>query len=197
MQNKPSLPDAIFGRIAQATVQPWSRRTFISRLAGAAIFFISAAKYTHAQEGGCTPASCVGCCGPLAYGTCPWVEGCCAYSYRGTINYFLDNPLTQQCCGNSGPIGLGTETNPLQCCEYSCSSYTPPGGSPEWDCATSAGYYPSTQGCCNDGVYNLCTQGCCDGLVTYNLSTTCCCGGGDGTTIACVPDSTLVPPPGC
>jgi hypothetical protein len=55
----------------------------------------------------------------------------------------------------------------------------------------------ATQGCCNDGVYNLCTQGCCDGLKTFNLSTTCCCGTGNGATIACIPDPTLVPPPGC
>jgi hypothetical protein len=195
MQNKPSLPDRLFGNIAQITARPrrnTSRRTFIQRIAGLGLFLFSVTEIARGQEGGgCDPwdqpDDCF-CCSPYAgsFQICndpdcgapssPDCTGCC---YGACIGVYSYNMSTQQCCGVNGPISIDE-----MCCQYNCGTC----------CSKSAGYDPDTQGCCGDGVYDKCTQGCCSGI-TYELATQCCCPCGCIET--CIPDSTTYPPPGC
>jgi hypothetical protein len=206
MSKPPPNPDTVFAKIAQAAARPWTRRSFITRAAGAAIFLLAAAKSsTRAQEVGCTPEPWLNecCCGNLSYDCILPPGGCCYGYYEDQLWGYFFNPQTQQCCGKNGPIPQQSSTGfPVLCCQYNCFYWIDPSGYPLWSCPSSQAYMPQgngngtvMQGCCNDGVYNVCTQGCCQGQKTYNLSTQCCCS--DGSIQTCIPDKPIPLPTGC
>jgi hypothetical protein len=196
MENKPSGPDRIFGRFAQVTARPSSRRSFISKIATAGIFLLTFGKSAYGQEGSCTPdpANYVCCC--TKPGTSQGVSYSCGPTsppiiccYGMVGGPFIIGDMTKQCCGD---IAI---PKTQACCLYACT-WDPSFG--YWtNCRGSKGYdngdpyatppRPATQGCCQGssvGVYTLGTQGCCQDVKVFTLKGTCCCP--DGTTEPCV-----------